>query len=131
MTTRLRYGAAWALIVVSLSLTVTGCVQLYKALGMTEEQAQEEHGKDVEELRKALSEGRVLFWQIVSGVVAAAGALVTGLLAKWLGQEKKIVQAVVAGVEKAGNGKVKEAIHDSALAMGVEGALSKRVQTLT
>ena len=53
-----------------------------------------------------------------------------GILAKMKSDKAKILPALIAGVEAAGNADVKKAIQDRALTAGVEGELNKLVKNL-
>lgn len=67
-------------------------------------------------------------WSIVAAVVAAAVAVLNHLgKAKAAG----ILEAVVQGVEAAGEKRVKQAIQATAASKGVEGALNSVVKKLT
>jgi len=132
---------------------IIGCANAYKALGLTDEQAQAAVEKDKaaaqhagQEVRDALarvlageqvpmedaiSTARVTLWQAVSAAIAVVGAAGGAILSKALGTERKMSAAIIAGVEKANPEKVKESIAAEAANRGVKVQVHKRVKKLT
>lgn len=123
--------AAWLLIFVGMIFVLIGCENVYRWFGFTEEQVAEQTAKDAAAVEDVVEHGREIGWQIATTVIAGVGAVVSGLLGKWLGTERKISRAVIAGVEAADKQNVKEAIKREALSLGVESKLHKRVEALT
>jgi len=79
----------------------------------------------------AVSAGGTLAWQLATILLGGAGTIVSTLLAKWLGTEKKITTSLIRGVEKGKGGSVKETIKAEATSAGVEAELHTRVASLT
>lgn len=109
----------------------TGCAQLYKILGLTEEQTEEQVSEDQKTIVRTITQVRTTTGQIITTAVAALGTIASGFLAKWLGTERKITAAMITGVEAASNETVKESITKKATSAGVESKLNARVQALT
>ena len=87
--------------------------------------------KDQAETIRFIETNRELFWQIATVATAGVGTILSALLARWVGVERKISGAIIAGVESADNGDVKKAVQAKAVAAGVEGKLAKRVKAIT
>lgn len=109
----------------------TGCVQLYKILGLTEEQTQEQVAEDQKTIIRTITQVRTTAAEIITTAVAGLGAIASGFLAKWLHTERKITQVLITGVESAHETNVKETIKAKATAAGVEPKLAARVRALT
>jgi len=116
---------------IAILFIITGCTQIYKTLGLTDEQAQAQQNKDAAAIAAALDQGRTTIYDIITVTIAALGTFTTGLLAKWLNTERKITTALITGVESSTNKTVKKSIQESATALGIEPKLHKRVLTLT
>lgn len=150
---RVRTFLIWSLIGVGLSLSIYGCVQGYRLLGYTPEEAQyavqldKQSAKEIaqqvaaeigaivgqhytlpEENRPASD---VLIWKIVSVVVGGIGAFLSGLFSRLMARHKKINQAMIRAVEISGDQKVKRKIKAVAEGMGVESYLNKMVKKMT
>lgn len=108
-----------------------GCTQIYRILGLTDEQAAQQTAQDQETRQELIQEFRLTTTELVSSAIAGAGAILSGLLAKWLGTERKITTALITGIEAADVGNVKESISAKATAAGVETKLHARVLALT
>lgn len=70
-------------------------------------------------------------WKLATIGASTIGAVLSGLLAKWLGTEKKMLAATITGIEHNPTGNVKESVEARATARGVEKQLHRRVQALT
>ncbi len=110
---------------------VTGCAQLYKTIGMSDEQVLEQVAADQQIKEQILGGVRHTTTEIITTTIAGLGAIASGFLAKWLGTERKITKAIITGVENSQGAHIKDSIKASAIAAGVEKQLSARVQTLT
>ena len=110
---------------------LTGCAQLYKLIGLTEEQTQDQLSQDQETIIRTITTTRNTTADIITTVIAGLGAIVSGFLAKWLGTERKMLKATITGVENANDISVKQSIKDKAMIAGVEPQLHRRVQALT
>lgn len=126
----LRNLVAGVLVLVGLAFAAVGCGQLYKLAGLPPEKVDELTAEDQAVTVELIREGREQLWQIATLVVAGVGTIVSGLLAKWLGVERKINRAVIAGVEQAEDGNAKAAIKQQATVAGVQEVLHKRVKAL-
>ena len=144
---------AWVCIGIGLSLSMYGCVQGYRLLGYTPEEAQQlvqldkqsakqiaqqvaaeigaiigQHYSMPEESRPASD---VLIWKIISVVVGGIGAFLSGLFSRLMARHRKINQAMIRAIEISGDKKVKNKIKAVATAMGVEESLHKMVKKMT
>ena len=153
MMTKVRTFLVWYLISVGLSLSVYGCVQGYRLLGYTPEEAQAAVQLDKESAKQIAQQvagqvgaivgehyatpeenrpgSDVLIWKIISVVVGGIGAFLSGLLSRLLSRHKKINEALIKGIEISGNKKVKNTVRSIATSMGVEPALHKMVEKMT
>ncbi len=128
---RVRNFIAWTLIVLGCVLSGIGCAGVYKGLGLSDPQVKDLVEKDQAETIRFIETNRELFWQIATVATAGVGTILSALLARWVGVERKISGAIIAGVESADNGDVKKAVQAKAVAAGVEGKLAKRVKAIT
>ncbi len=110
---------------------ISGCAQLYRAVGLTDEQAQEQVAQDQDSRQQIIEQVRWTTHEILTTSLAAAGSILSGLLARWLGTERKITAAMITGIEATESPEVKKAINAKATAAGVEPALHRRVVALT
>lgn len=144
---------ALSLICLGFLFSMVGCAQFYKMLGLTEKQTTDQVSEDqkviiqaISEIRdtaadqatetqkviiRTISEVRTTAADIVSVSAAALGTLASGLLARWLGTERKITKALIVGIENAPASDAKASIKSVAISAGVEKALHKRVASLT
>ena len=110
---------------------LAGCAQLYKLIGLSDEQTADQVQKDQADRQKIIEGIRLTTTEIITTAVAGLGAIATGFLAKWLGTERKITKVMITGIEKANNTNVKESIATAAGAAGIEPKLHARVKALT
>ncbi len=108
-----------------------GCAQLYRSIGMNEDQVSEQVAADQEVRGAIVNTIRTTSTDMISTALAGLGAIVSGFLAKWLGTERKMTKALIAGVELNDSKSTKESIHSIATASGIEKKLHKRVVSLT
>lgn len=152
----LRCSRATAAITITASICLfllIGCASLFRSAGLTDEQAAEQTAQlksalgdattsAIAEIQTGLQEGHDLktiavkassafIWKIVAAAGASAGIILNGLLAKWLGTEKKITKALITGVEQSNDQSAKESIRSAAIAAGVQAKLHTRVKALT
>lgn len=120
-----------ALVGIGLCFVLIGCAEVYRAAGMSDEQAAEQIDRDREALLEAAGPASALAWQLATAGVSAVGAILTALLGKWLGDERKLSAAVIHGVERSAKGNVKQTVQATAETAGVQEKLAKRVQKLT
>ena len=73
----------------------------------------------------------VFGWKLAAIAASTIGAVLSALLAKWLGTERKMTAALITGIEKTNNITTKEYIQKKAIAAGVQDQLDRRVQALT
>ena len=110
---------------------LTGCAQLYKLIGLTEEQTEEQLAEDQKTIIRTITLTRNTAADIITTAVAGIGTIASGFLAKWLRTERKITKALITGVEKANDTNVKESIATAAGTAGIEPKLHDRVKALT
>lgn len=122
---------ASAIIALGAILLIASCTGIYKFIGLTNEQPADQAAKDQTATITIIETGREQLWQIIAAAVTAAGGLASGLLARWLGTEKKITAAVITGIEDAHASDVKASVKRNATAAGIEPQLNKRVRSLT
>lgn len=120
-----------AFILIGSLFCLAGCAQLYKLIGLTDEQTQDQLTKDQADRQQIIEGIRLTTTELITTAIAGVGAIASGFLAKWLGTERKITKVLITGVEKATSNAAKEQIQKQALAAGVESQLHKRVQALT
>lgn len=121
----------WGLIFLGVLFLLIGCGPIYKSLGFTDVEAEEQVAKDKAEIIDAIENSRAIFWQTVSGALAGLGAIVSGLLGKWLSTERKVSSTLIKGIETAKAESVKETVHKLSVVNGVEKTLAKRVDAIT
>lgn len=109
----------------------TGCVQVYKLLGLTEEQTQEQISEDQKTIIRTITQVRTTTAEIITTAIAGLGAIASGFLAKWLHTERKITGVLITAVESADSSNIKKTIKTKASAAGVEPKLAARVRALT
>lgn len=110
---------------------LAGCAQMYRAIGMDEEQVTTQVQKDQTVITKILDTTRATTTEIILTALSGLGAILSGFLAKWLGTERKITKALITGIEDAEQTSVKGHVRDSATQLGVQQILEKRVRSLT
>lgn len=126
------YNAAGLIFIVLGTIFIfQGCTRFYKAIGLTEKQAATQTAKDQASRQQLSDQFRLTTTEIISSAMAGAGAILSGLLARWLGTERKITTALITGIETANNQKVKKSVNSKATAAGVEPLLHRRVVKLT
>lgn len=110
---------------------LVGCTKLYDSLGLNPEQTAAQVAEDQEAIQKIIGQTRITTTEIITTALAGVGAILSGLLAKWLGTERKITTALITGIEAADPGAVKEEVQKKAIAAGVEPQLHAKVVALT
>jgi len=120
-----------AFLIIGSLFILTGCAQLYKALGLTEEQIDEQVSEDQKVIIRTVTQVRTTTAEILTTAIAGLGTMAAGLLARLLGTERKITAAMITGIEAASDVTVKNAVKDKAMSAGVESKLNKRVASLT
>jgi len=108
-----------------------GCEQLYKTIGLTDEQTAAQVAKDQADRQKIVEEIRLTTTELITTTIAGLGAIASGFLAKWLDTERKITTALITGIEASNDTTVKESVNKTATAAGIEPKLHKRVLSLT
>ena len=130
-----------------------GCTSLLRSSSMTQTEAAQEkarlehalvaaaaeavadihtglaEGHDIKTL--ALTTGSEFLWKMIAAGASTAGLILSGLMAKWLGTERKITKVLITAIENTDNNIIKETVHKKALDAGVEPKLAARVQALT
>jgi len=110
---------------------LVGCSALYRAIGLTDEQAAAQLAKDQAARQEITNKLRLTITEIILTITSGLGALASGFLAKWLNTERKITTALITGIESAEPGNIKKEVQAKATAAGVESALHARVLKLT
>ena len=121
----------WLCIPIGFTTSLLGCATWYEQMGFTKDESQALAAKDRTKFLEVKQQADSIFWESMSVAIAGAGTLLSGLLGKYLLSERKISKAVILGVENAANDEVKATIEKTAIALGVEDKLSKRVESLT
>ena len=112
-------------------LLFAGCAQLYRSIGMTEDQVQDQVQADQHARGAILDTVRTTSTEMISTALAGLGAIVSGFLAKWLGTERKITKTLISGIEQTNSTSTKQSVQTLAVASGIEKQLHKRVASLT
>lgn len=123
--------ALFLLILLILLFLIGGCAAFYRAIGLTEEQTQSQLEKDQEERQKTIQQVRFTTHEIVATAIAGAGTIISTLLARWLGTERKITTALITGIEHSRTDNTKESVKTEATAAGIQPVLHRRVKALT
>lgn len=123
--------AATILLIIGCLFSFYGCAQLYRTIGLNEEQTATQVAEDQEATQQIIHQVRWTAHEIISTTVAGLGAILSGLLARWLGTERKITTAMITGIEAADPINIKESVQAKATAAGVETKLHARVVALT
>ncbi len=123
--------AAVFFILIGSLFCLAGCAQLYKSIGFTEEQTQEQVAEDQKTIIRTITQVRTTTAEILTTIIAGLGAIASGFLAKWLSTERKMTKVLITGVEKANEINTKEMIASIAGATGIEPQLHARVKALT
>jgi len=143
----------FVMLAIGIGFIIVGCSGVYRALGMPDETPAVAGEADEEAIRAAAAEavaefaaqlasgvplpaaaaatGSKLAWQLATVLLGGAGTIISTLLAKWLGTEKKITSSLIRGIEKSGKDNVKTAVKAEATSAGVEPVLHSRVTKLT
>lgn len=123
--------ATIAFILIGSLFCLAGCAQLYKLIGLTDQQTQDQLTQDQIDRQKIAEGIRLTTTEIITTAVAGLGAIATGFLAKWLGTERKITKVLITGIEAKEGGTTKQVVHAKALDAGIENQLHARVKSLT
>ena len=126
-----RITATILFILIGSLFCLTGCAQLYKLIGLTEQQTQDQLSQDQKTIIRTITVTRNTVADIITTTIAGLGAITTGILAKRLGTEKKLNKALITGIEKSPDLSVKHSVKEQALSAGVESKLHTRVKALT
>lgn len=118
-------------IVLGCLFCLIGCSKVYKFMGLTDDQAAAQVAQDQQATQQIIEQTRVTAYDIASATIAGVGSLLSGLLARWLGTERKITTALIKGIEAGETPRVKKAVQQKATLAGVQPILDKRVQALT
>lgn len=122
---------ATIIIIIGFALLITSCTAIYKFIGLTEKQAEDQTAKDRQITIDVLETGREQIWQLATAAVTALGGITSGLLARWLGTERKITTTLISAIETSGADSLKETISSKATSAGIEPKLNARVRALT
>ncbi len=110
---------------------LAGCAQLYKFIGLTEEQTQEQLAEDQKTMIRTITLTRNTAADIITTALAGIGTIASGFLAKWLGTERKITKAMIIGIENTDSNLLKKNVNTQAHKLRIEPQLHKRVKSLT
>ncbi|MBA7645778.1 hypothetical protein ES703_53536 [subsurface metagenome] len=123
--------ATFLFILIGILFLCIGCEQLYKTIGLTDEQIQNQVTQD-QAAQKQIIEGiRLTTTELITTAIAGIGAIASGLLAKWLNTERKITKVLITGIEDSDQNTTKETVQTRALAAGIQPKLHARVKALT
>ena len=129
--TNFKNAAALLLIFLGSTLFLIGCAQLYKFFGLTPEQTAAQAAQDQDAIQKTIEQIRWTTHEIISTTIAAAGAIASGFLAKWLGTERKMTAVMIDAIESEPSHDLKKTITAKATSAGIEPQLNARVKALT
>lgn len=155
-TTSLRCSRPTASIIlftIILLFTIIGCSSLFRSAGLSDEETTQQIAElktalieattsAIADIKTGIKEGHDLktlaiettttfAWKIATAAASTIGVILSTLLAKWLGTERKITKALIAGVEITEGNLIKTEIKKNAIAAGVEKQLHKRIIALT
>lgn len=145
--------AALFLSTIIILFVLVGCAALLRSAGLSADQAADQEARlkaaladavtdAVADVQTGLGEGHDLealalktasefLWKIVAASASTAGVVLSGLLAKWLGTERKINKVLITSIESAKDLDVKATVKTKATAAGIEPKLAARVRALT
>lgn len=123
--------AIFFIIILGFLFLLIGCRSIYEKLGMTPDQVDRQVDADNIFTSQILDQARSSIGQLVTQILAGVGAIGSGILATYLGRERKITKVLITSIEKAGDSTVKNIIHTKATDAGVQTKLAKRVSALT
>lgn len=126
-----RTTAMIVFILIGSLFTLTGCAQLYKLFGLSDRQAADQVAQDQAAIAKIAQDVRFTTTEILTTAIAGIGAIASGLLAKWLGTERKITKVLITSIEDANADLTKKTIHKNATRADIEPQLHARVKALT
>ncbi len=118
-------------IIIGALFIITGCRGIYQKLGMTPDQVDAQVAADQQTITQILDQSRTSTTQIITSAIAGLGAIASGILAKWLGTERKITDTLITTIESNSNAVLKEMIQAKAKKRGIEPKLAARVKALT
>ncbi len=110
---------------------LAGCAQLYKLIGLSDEQTADQVAADQTDRQKILDQARLTTTEIITTALAGLGAIASGFLAKWLNTEKKITEVLITGIEQADKSSVKRRVEALSKDYKIKPQLAKRVKSLT
>ncbi|MBA7692132.1 hypothetical protein ES703_100690 [subsurface metagenome] len=110
---------------------LAGCAQLYKLIGLTDQQTADQVAADQVDRQKIIQGIRLTTTELITTAIAGAGAIASGFLARALGTEKKITKVLIFGIEDTNAAHVKATIQAKANAAGIQPQLHARVKALT
>lgn len=122
------------LLVLSLSallLSVSGCGQFYKMVGLSPSQATTQTAADQAEIIHTIEQARDTFWPIVNGGIAVLATVISGWLGLALKKEKAISRTMITGIELSGSDAAKQGVFLASTAAGNSGDVTSRVSKLT
>ena len=147
-----RQTATVTIFAIFLLFLILGCASMLRKAGMTNDQPTDQAAQITAALGDAAAEAvadiptglaqdkdlpalatdtaSAFAWKIAAIAASTIGAVLSALLAKWLGTERKITQAMITGIEKAPNNNVKESVKDEAFLAGIQNELHARVKAL-
>ncbi len=120
-----------AIIALGVLFLLIGCGQLYKKLGLTPEQSAAQVQKDQTTTAIIVDQFRATTSDIITTALAGLGAIASGILAKYLGTERKITAILINTIEDSDIDNIKTIVQKKAKKAGIEPALNKRVTALT
>lgn len=123
--------ATFLFILIGSLFVLAGCAQLYRTIGMTDDQVNEQVAADQQVRGSIINTIRTTSTDMISTALAGLGAIVSGFLAKWLGTERKITRTLISGIEANDSKSTKETVRAMAVSAGIESKLHKRVVSLT
>lgn len=148
-----RRTATIIILIIFLLFLSIGCAALMRKTGIDQAEAdrltataiatlEDAAAEAVDNIKTGLDEGHdlktiavktasIFAWKIATLAASTIGAVLSGVLAKYLGTERKITKAIITGIETAKGQNTKAAIQTKAGLAGIEPQLHARVKALT
>lgn len=126
-----RTTAMIAFILIGSLFCLAGCAQLYKLIGLSDDQTADQVAADQTARQEIIQGIRLTTTELLTTAIAGIGAIASGFLAKWLGTERKITAVLIDTIETVDDGRIKTTANGKARNAGVESKLHARVKALT
>ncbi len=108
-----------------------GCQSILRLIGYTTADIDKIQDQAADEDRPGPVDVDLEIWQAITAATGLTGTLLSALLLRWLGIERKMVKAVILGVEESNPNTLHTSITANAKKLGVQKKLASRVSKLT